>query len=484
VKVLNGAAFKFDSFLPIYNWIYPLTAYKAQDYIGPARNNVFSRICAPGISSRALYFHIPFCETICSFCPFVRGTYSDDNIIELYVAALTKEIEYKADWLNRQVVPIAAIFFGGGTPSLLSSDQIRKIGDAIKANFDLSHLREFSFEFEVKSITEEKLAALRDIGVTHARFGLQTFSEKYRRLFQLTATLEHIHSAAELLPQYFPRVSCDLIYGMNGQTEEELFIDIQSAALLNLSNIDYYPINNVATQGKLHRAFSNEDLQPTSGLTKYYMNGAIRECLRNYDYLPHNGHGYVKCSTDEMKKEPVVTRSYSFVYHEHVYGSADHDVIGFGVNAISSTRGITLYNEASRERYIRSLNRSDELQFTVCEHPEELDVARSVALHLPYHGFVSRASIDLDRLPATTLNSLHRLINAGLIDVQGEEFALTNDGWHWYVNIMYYLLPETEKLALNRYVKAAGSAQGRLIEATTIPAILLEHDAACGTMDI
>jgi coproporphyrinogen III oxidase-like Fe-S oxidoreductase len=477
VKLLNGAAFKFDSYLPIYNWIYPLTAYKSRDYTGTARTSVFSKICEPGIKSRALYFHIPFCETICSFCPFVRSTYSNDDIIELYVAALIKEIELKADWLSRRSVPIAAIFFGGGTPSLLSPDQIRRIGETINANFDLSRLREFSFEFEVKSITEEKLAALREVGVSHARFGLQTFSERYRRLFQLTATLDQIHAASEILPRYFARVSCDLIYGMNGQTEVDLLFDIDRAASLNLTNIDYYPINNLVTQGKLHRAFAIEDMAPTSGLTKYYMNGAIRECLRNYDYLPHNGHGYVKCSNDEMKKEPVVTRSYSFVYHEHVYGYDDHDLIGFGVNAVSSTRGITLYNEASRERYIRSLSRTDEWQFTVCEHPAEVDAVRGVALRLPYHGFANCSSIKWDDLPATTLNSLDRLIGTGLIDAQSEELALTLEGWQWYVNVMYYLLPKSEQLALDRYVKVTGSSHGRVIEETQIPDVLLKHDS-------
>ncbi|WP_174990143.1 radical SAM protein [Pandoraea aquatica] len=88
-----------------------------------------------------------------------------------------------------------AIFFGGGTPSLLSPDQIRRIGERIRYHFDLSQVEEYSFEIEVKSLTPEKAEAMREAGVTHPRFGLQTFQSEWRAMFDLTATLEQVHAA-------------------------------------------------------------------------------------------------------------------------------------------------------------------------------------------------------------------------------------------------------------------------------------------------
>jgi anaerobilin synthase len=476
VRLLDHAAFKFDSYVPLYNWIYPIAACRSGQYVGAARWEVFKQIRERDIASRALYFHIPFCETICSFCPFVRGTYSSEDDIEFYVRALIIEIRRKSDFLCTRTIPVGAIFFGGGTPSLLSPDQIRRIGAEIHSAFDLSKLREFSFEFEVKSITEEKLSALKEIGVSHARFGLQTFHPRYRQLFRLTATMDNIFAAAAVLPRYFPHVSCDIMYGMHGQTEEDLFFDLERVVALGLTNIDYYPINNLVTQRRLHRDFDGANLLPTSGLTKHYMNCAVRAFLRDNNYLPHNGHGYTLCPSEEVRADPVVTRTYSFVYHEHVYGYSDHDVIGFGVNAISSTRGFTLYNEVSRSRYVQSIMDSSEWEFTVCEHSDDVDAARAVALRLPYHGFANSDSISWKILPETTRSRLDQLIEAGLVQSDREGLFLTREGWHWYVNLMYYLLPPSEQQALGQFV--AQASRRRTVEEIGIPPILLGESNA------
>lgn len=94
-----------------------------------------------------------------------------------------KEIEIKPKMVDFHAVPVRAIFFGGGTPSILSAENIRAIWAAIHRYFDLSKLVEFSFEIEVKSLNDDKISVLQDIGVTHPRFGLQTFSPLWRKLF-------------------------------------------------------------------------------------------------------------------------------------------------------------------------------------------------------------------------------------------------------------------------------------------------------------
>src|SRR4051794_7991463 len=162
--------------------------------------------------SRALYFHIPFCDTICNFCPFTRGKYTDRGVIDAYFESLLLEIRMKADLADLKKVPIRAIFFGGGTPSLLNPDQIHRIGELIHNAFDLSDLKEFSFEIEVKSITRARADAMRAIGVTHPRFGLQTFSPKWRDMFELTASLSQLYDATSLLKTIFPFQTFDILY--------------------------------------------------------------------------------------------------------------------------------------------------------------------------------------------------------------------------------------------------------------------------------
>jgi coproporphyrinogen III oxidase-like Fe-S oxidoreductase len=449
---------KFDKFLPIYNWLYPLGGHPSIPDLQP------SALFANGGSgkSRALYFHIPFCETICTFCPFVRGRYRNPDIIDAYLSALLKEIELKTQGAPYGP-PIRAVFVGGGTPSLLSPQQIASFGSALRRHFDLSHLEEFSFEFEVKSATVDRAEALKAIGVTHARFGAQTFSPEYRRLFNLTSTIDELESAATLLTGNFPVVSCDLLYGMSGQTVDLLGDDLVSAAHLGLSNIDIYPINNLVTQPALHAAFAQNGKNPVSGLTKYYMNIYIREVMRGLGYLPHNGHGYTRSSNEALTSNPVVTDTYSFVYHEHVYGYEGCDVIGFGTNAISSMTGLTAYNTASRHQYISELN-NDRLPFTVRRHTRSVDACRPISLGLPYHGRIESALVDWASVPEEVVDRIGMAVENGLVRDAGDSYVITLEGWQWYSCLMYFLMPATERRALDRIIQNGMSDTRRVIE--------------------
>ena len=443
MKLTGHPVVKFDRFLPIYNWLYPLSGRKSHRFSGQEAMNVFPEI-APA-TARALYLHIPFCETICTFCPFVRGEFRDKSIIESYVYSLVREINIKASYTSLVYAPIRSIFVGGGTPSLLEPHHIRRIGRTLRDHFDLNGLLEFSYEMEVKSVTADRIDALLDIGVTHARFGLQTFSPKYRRLFALTATLEQVGCASVRLRDAFPHVSCDLLYGMNGQTVDDLILDIERVCELGMNNIDFYPINNLVTQPKLHHFFAKEDMRPLSGLTKHYMNVLIREELRSHGFLPHNGHGYVRVPQEELARNPVVTNLYSFVYHEHVYGYPGYDLLGFGTNAVSSFRGWSLFNHASRSKYINALSEGH-IPMEVAEHERSLDTYRPLCLALPYHGSAHKGWIDQSALPSSASNKVAELIAHGLVRDTGETLELTRDGWHWYSCVMYYLLPVPEQL--------------------------------------
>lgn len=480
---------KFDRQLPIYNFFYPLQNEHIISETNAQKLNRYALSERGRTSSRAFYFHIPFCETICSFCPFIRGTYVGDEIIEHYTQALIREIEWKARFQSLTEVPVGAIFFGGGTPSLLNPDQIRRIGQAIHRHYNLSQIKEFSFEIEVKSINRAKVEALREIGVTHARFGLQTFNPFYRKLFNLTATLEQIYAAVELFREYLPYTSFDILYGMNGQSQEEFISDLEQAVALGTPTIDVYPIDNIVTQVALHRASDAASLPPQSAFNRFSMNVLLNAYMRSAGFLPHNGHGYVRASQEELRRQPIVSDSYSFRYHEHVYGHDDHEVIGFGVSAISSMKGCTLTNTSSRNKYIKALLNDELWDVTLSTHSPVADASRGVILHLPYHGFVEKARVRWDEVHPETMRALAELIDARLVVERPDRYELTQVGWYWYVNVMYYLMPKRDQRLLNRFIAQRLQEPGRRIEveqimmmersAATIPLVAAEKEPVC-----
>jgi anaerobilin synthase len=445
MKLEADSVRRFSHISPIYNWIYPgAGACRPAKYSGRIAS-LIPRASVSPCHARALYLHVPFCETICTFCPLVKGPLTQHAAIEAYVDALIAEISLKGcdPGLNR--LPIRAIFFGGGTPSLLPPAQVVRIGKALRAAFNLDAVEEFSVEMELKSIASETVAAFKDIGVTHARFGMQTFSKRHRDAFNLTATLDDLHRALPLLNLWFPHVSCDMLYGLNGQTADEFLLDVESALSLGLRNLDFYPLNVFVTQKKLHRYYLEHAMPPISGMTKLYMGRVLRELMRSRGYLPHNGHGYAKVEEEELTRNPVVTRDYEFKYHQHVYGPDTAEYIGLGNSAQSYIAGVTVSNDPSRERYVKNLIETKSCNVSVIQHAPHLNAAKAIAIALPYLGHVPTSDIRWNDLSDETNERLNEAIRYGLIESVSNELQLTLEGWMWYVNLMYYLSPKEER---------------------------------------
>ena len=336
----------------------------------------------------------------------------------------------------------------------------------IREHFDLSELEEFSFEMSSVHAKPEKIAAIRDMGVTHARFGVQTFSAFYRNCFGLSPNVEQIADAAARLRTVFPHASFDMLYGMHGQTEEEFFYDLESAVALLMANVAFYPINNAAVQPRLHEAISAHHRPPTSGRIKFYMNVVLNAFMRANGYLPHNGHEYVQATSDDLAENPVVTDEYSFVYHEHVYGCSAQEVLGFGTNAVSSVNRYVINNDDSIESYVRSVIVDDRIPMTVLEHDRVVDESRGVILRLPYHGVLEKHDVDWSNVDPGVTGRLEELVEAGFVLDLRDRYELTEHGWHWYVNLMYYLCPLSERKAIDAYVARRSRDPGRVMEDT------------------
>lgn len=456
MRLINNGIIKFDYQFPMYNFFFPSQSFNTFLPTESKLSSIF-KTANEKSNSRALYFHIPFCEAICSFCPFTRGIYKSHEEIDRYTQALIKEIEYKSTLLDYRSTPIRAIFFGGGTPSLLSPKNIEDIGKALHHFFDMRTVEEFSFEFNVTSVTTDRVAALVNIGMTHARFGLQTIDPTWRKLFNLSEDVRQIESAAELLVTHADHVLCDIMYGMNGSTETQTLADIDKAVSLGLSNIDIYPINNVATSVKLHKQITNTYPSVMPAFRKLNMKLMIDEHLRQKGYTPYNGHGYVRHA---KPYEKLITRDYSFAYHEHVYGYSDHDVIGFGAGAISSVAENVVTNSPNRGKYIKDML-NGHYSCHVSNHPAVLDEVKPVILRLPYHGIIEKTKISISTLPSGLKQKIGELISAGLLSETNESLMLSRQGWLWYSNIMFYLMPEAEQNILKKIVHDKLSVPGR-----------------------
>jgi coproporphyrinogen III oxidase-like Fe-S oxidoreductase len=448
---------KFDRQLPVYNWLYPMKGHELDRL---SHHDFFSGVQSGTKRNLALYFHIPFCQTICTFCTLNRGLGdTGDEQIETYVRALLREIELKGRYAAASGRPVEAIFFGGGTPSILTAGQIRRIGRAIHDNFDLSALDEFTFEVEVKSITEEKCVAMRDIGVNKARFGLQTFNPVYRELFNITASLEQEYQAAELFRRYFDCTSFDVIYGMHGQTIEDFSADIERATAMGTETIEFYPITNIVTQTPLHRGYARRGLEPLTFMQKMAMTIYLNQYLRAAGFQQHNGHGFIRLPEGAEPGPHFISRRYTNLYNKHFFSHHDDELIGLGNSGTSQFGKYTVMNDENRVTYVNNLLENNEVNIKV-HVADQVPYERGVIFHLPYFGWLDKSRIPWNLVPRGTTEKLDQLVAERMLVEDRNEYRITELGWVWYVNMMYYLSPEADQYILDDFVTRKQQIKG------------------------
>jgi oxygen-independent coproporphyrinogen-3 oxidase len=445
---------KFDRQLPIHNWLYPFESAECEL---PDPFAVFTRI-EPRPRRRALYVHIPFCDTICSFCPFVRATFDGEDDLDRYVKALLREMALKHEYPAFHSAPVEAIYFGGGTPSVLRVEHFYQLGDALHRFFDLSRLKEFTMECEVKSVTPEKLKAFQEIGVNRISFGVQTFNPVYRGLFNLTATVDQIRRVAAWSNERFGHTDVDMIYGMAGQSLDDVLADVDSVNQLEVATVDYYPLSNVAAQVRLHRAFASQGLRALSATTRLSYRMFLNEYLRAQGYVPNSSYSFTRSTAATGMPRVVIQREPIFRYMDVAYGYADEHVDAYGAGALGMYGPDCVYNIANREQYARRLL-SDRRQPWFKAYGG-LQAAEKGIVYFPYRGVLEKSRIAWEQVHGETRAALDLSVASGLAIDRGDRYELTEAGWLSAVNYMYALMPSVAQDQLSSVI-AHAYTQGR-----------------------
>lgn len=189
-----------------------------------------------------LYIHIPFCVRKCAYCDFLSGP-ADDKTIESYVGKLIEEIQAHGSSRLFGEMYVVTIFFGGGTPSVLSGSQIERIMETVKANFDIAEDAEISMEANPGTVTEEKLDAYREAGINRISFGLQSANNEELKVLGRIHTYEEFLESYELARECgFDNVNVDLISAIPGQTVESWESTVRKVLALEPEHISAYSL--------------------------------------------------------------------------------------------------------------------------------------------------------------------------------------------------------------------------------------------------
>jgi oxygen-independent coproporphyrinogen-3 oxidase len=215
--------------------------------ISASQSNFSSDTIAQASSSipTSAYIHIPFCRRRCYYCDFPisvvgdRGGTSAATMIEDYIAALIQDIQLTA--VTKQ--PLQTIFFGGGTPSLLSSAQLTPIIQAIACHFGLANNPEISIEIDPGTFDRDKLQGYLDAGVNRLSLGVQTFDEELLKVCGRSHTLAEVMEAVAIIKQLeIANFSLDLITGLPHQTLEHCQTSLEQAIAIAPQHLSCYDL--------------------------------------------------------------------------------------------------------------------------------------------------------------------------------------------------------------------------------------------------
>ena len=188
-----------------------------------------------------IYLHVPFCKSRCSYCDFATDIYRSGAVVERYVNALCREISNFESRIPNPESTIETVYFGGGTPSLLTAGQLEKIIAAIHEKFAVEENIEFTLEMNPATVTLEKLRDFKSLGVNRASFGVQTFNDKALKLLARGHDADDARKTFELLRRAdFQNISFDLIGGLPGQTIADWENNLAEALALNPEHLSLY----------------------------------------------------------------------------------------------------------------------------------------------------------------------------------------------------------------------------------------------------
>ncbi len=257
--------------------------------------------------SLGLYVHVPFCKSICNFCPYCKVQYSR-ALCEKYVDALLREIHLVGSGYAQRK-KVTSLYFGGGTPAL-AANRIKEIVAALNEHFIITD--GIGVELHPDDVNVETLQILKDAGVTKISIGIQSFCDKYQRILgRKNVDVEAMKSA--LASAAFQTVSMDFIFALPEQTFDDLKRDIDLAFSLGANHIAIYPfIDFTFTDSSVKALPKKEKRELLDAITRYCLSkGYVRNSIwtfsaasdANYSSMTRENFLGFGCSATSLLKE-------------------------------------------------------------------------------------------------------------------------------------------------------------------------------------
>lgn len=356
-----------------------------------------------------IYIHIPFCKQKCTYCDFHFST-SFEHYRNEMIATIGKEIELRKEELKH--VTIASIYFGGGTPSILNTQELNFLLQKIHTNFDVDSSAEITLEANPDDISAQHLAMWKDEGINRLSIGLQSFKSSDLKWMNRAHTVEEALSCVQLAKTSgFNAISVDLIYGLPNLTLEEWKQHIDEVIAMNVQHISAYCLT-VEEKTLLNKLVKDKKIIPAGEDAQSEQFLELSHRLKNAGFLHYEVSNFGK-------------PGHEAVHNSNYWKGVSY--LGVGPSAHSFNGKIRRWNVSNNTKYLQQFDSNAYFE-------EELLTLNDLWNEIILTGLRTSSGVSIDQLSAiypldeAFQRTLHTFETEGLIECSNHQLVLTEIG--------------------------------------------------------
>lgn len=396
----------------------------------------------------SLYFHIPFCFSLCWYCGCTKVITKDQDRGDVYLDYLEKEMDLVAGMLHSES-EVIQVHFGGGTPTFLKPDQLRRLGSAIHSRFNLAAGCEFGVEIDPRRCTRAHIEALGEIGCSRASLGVQDTNEEVQKAIHRVQPFEQTQKVTGWLREEgIDSINFDLIYGLplqNLQTFRKTMDDILQLRPDRLAVYSYAHIPSLMPAQKL----LNVDEMPSTDEKLSMLQLSIT-------HLTANGYRFIGMDHFSRNDEELSRAMDAGTLQRNFQGYSTHagaDLYAFGMSGISNVGNYYWQNSKELERYYTELEEGElptakQLQLCKDDHIRNDAIMRIMCrMGLSFADMEEKWGIVFEQYFRDSLKRLSLLETDGFVKVTDRGISITETGRLFLRNIA---------MCFDRYLQASG----------------------------
>jgi oxygen-independent coproporphyrinogen-3 oxidase len=415
---------------------YP-TADRFVDAFGPAEYRQALRERASGLRARSatplsVYVHVPFCEQLCYYCACNKVITRHHERAGEYLDALDTEIALHVAELGAGQ-PVSQLHLGGGSPTFLSDDELRRLMQALRTAFRVVPGAEVSIEVDPRTASPARMRELAAMGFNRISFGVQDFDPAMQKAVHREQSFDSVQALVSSAREHgFESINADLIYGLPLQTAASFERTIAQMIELRPDRIALYAYAHLPARFKPQRRIAVADLPPPE--VRIRMLGAAISGFM--------GHGYTYIGMDHfaLSGDALAAAKRQGRLHRNFQGYStqpDCDLIGLGVSSIGRMGATYSQNAKSLPEYYDALRQGQLPTVRGLALTRDDVTRRAVIMALMCQGRVEFESIamahlvDFHQYFAAELAALQPMVEGGLVEIDDDAIQVTASGWYF-----------------------------------------------------